>query len=471
MSDVMAIVSKAVFEKAAGKAPALGTRLGLDRYVSANKGLAPLTGGGRLFLVTVRPPDEALWLVAVLDSPAFTGGEWVATACTTPLTEISGLKAQLVFESGKGLPTTAGTLGMSLQTPRVLTAADTALLDGVLAGAPAGSAAPAPTRPAKPAADPAAPLLAAVLAAPREDAPKLALGAHWRSVGEPRGELVEIDLELRGRLSIPRRKLLRARKAELLAANEARWWPWTVTSRRQRAGFIVAIMAEAAELLPLAPTLFGTEPITELELIGLDEEVIAEVAKAPWLGKLSALALRGPIGDEGFTTLVRSKHLANLEALNVSVNELSSEALAGLGKALPSLRRLVLTGNGVGDEGAAALAAWPHLPQLRTLYLTACDLTSTGVAALVGSGKVAGLEKLTLAQNELGDAGGEVIAAHAAALPALRYLELAYTQLSDPGAKALAAAVFPHMRHLDVSGNWCSRNELRATYRDALIDS
>ncbi len=465
----MAIVSKAVFEKAAGKAPALGTRLGLDRYVSANKGLAPLTGGGRLFLVTVRPPDEALWLVAVLDRPAFTGGEWVATACTTPLTEISGLKAQLVFESGKGLPTTAGTLGMSLQTPRVLTAADTALLEGALASTAAVSGASAPVRTVKPAADPAAPLLAAVLAAPREDAPKLALGAHWRSIGEPRGELVEIDLELRGRLSIPRRKLLRARKLELVAANEARWWPWTVSARRQRAGFIVAITGEASALLPLAPALFAAEPITEVELMQVDEEAIAELAKASWLGRLSALVVRGPIGDEGFTTLVRSKHLANLEALNVSVNELSAEALGSLGKALPSLRRLVLTGNYFGDEGAEALAAWQHLPHLRTLYLTACELSSAGLAALLGGGKVLGLEKLTLAQNELGDAGGELLAAHAAALPALRYLELANTELGDPGAKALAAAVFPHLRHLDVSGNWCSRTELRATFRDALI--
>lgn len=466
MSDVLAIISKAVFEKAAGKAPTLGTRLGLDRYVSANKGLAPLAGGGRLFLVTVRPPDEALWLVAVLDGPTFTGAEWTATACGTPLTDISALKSQLVFESGKGLPTTAGTLGMSLQTPRVLTASDVALLLASLAGAPAPAPGPAPARAA---ADPAAPLLAAVLAAPRDDGPKRALGAHWRACGEARGELVELDLALRERMSIPRRKELRARLDELSTAHAARWWPWEVTSRRQRAGFVVAVTADAAAFLEIAPRVFAVEPVTEIELGGVDEEVLEELVKAPWLARLSSLVIRGPLGDDGFATLVKSKHLAGLAALNVSVNELTSEGMAALDKTLPALERLVLTANAIGDEGVATLAARKHLDKLRTLYLTACELTAEGVTALVGSGKVAGLEKLTLAQNELGDDGAIAIASHAAALPALRYLELSTTSLGDPGARALAAVRFPHMRHLDVRGNFCTRRELEVTYREALV--
>src|SRR5438874_2058210 len=66
MPSVLAIVSKAIFErdaKVGGKLPALGAVVPLDRYVSKNKGLAPLSEGGALFLVTVRPPDEDLALV------------------------------------------------------------------------------------------------------------------------------------------------------------------------------------------------------------------------------------------------------------------------------------------------------------------------------------------------------------------------------------------------------------------------
>ena len=124
MADMMAIVSKAVFEKAAGRSPALGTRLRMDRYTSANKNLERLAEGGKLYLVTVRPPDEALWLVAILDRPKFDGEQWIARKCETPLVDISDLKSKLRFESSKGLPTAPGTLGMSLQTPRALTAQD-----------------------------------------------------------------------------------------------------------------------------------------------------------------------------------------------------------------------------------------------------------------------------------------------------------------------------------------------------------
>lgn len=142
--------------------------------------------------------------------------------------------------------------------------------------------------------------------------------------------------------------------------------------------------------------------------------------------------------------------------------------MQALGSRLPALRRLVLTANPIGDEGASALADWKHLATLNTLYLSNCELTEAGLEALLASGKLRSLEKLTLAQNSIGD-GAALFAQHASELPQLRYLELKDTELRDTGAKALAAAKLPQMKHLDVRGNWCSRTELRATYRDALI--
>lgn len=469
MADVMAIVSKAVFEKAAGKAPKLGTALGMDRYVSANKGLAPLEGGGTLYLVTVRPPDEALWLVAVLANPTFSGSEWVATACTTPMIDISSLKASLVFENGKGLPTTKGTLGMSLQTPRVLTAADVALLAGALGGAPAPTSAPVKAFTAK--QDPAAPLLAAVLAAPNDDAPKLALAAHWKSVGEPRGELAEIDLALRQPMSVPKRRMLRARRDELLANHSQRWWTYTTMAQRQRAGFLTFVRADASTFLGYAANLFASEPVTDVELYGVDEESIGDIAKAPWLGKLTSLGVHSEIGDEAFATLVKSKHPGNLVALNVSGNGLSSEGLDAMKNALPSLQRLVLTNNPIGDEGCASLAAWKHLGNLRTLYLTACEISDGGLAALAQSGKLGALEKLTITNNEdISDAGIAALAS-TKVLPNLRYLELKNLGLKDASGQALADAKFPHMKHLDVRGAWgVKRDRLRAVYRDAVTE-
>ncbi len=130
---MLAIISKAVFEKeAAGRAP--GEVLPIDRYRSASKHLEPLRSGGRLFLVTVRPPTEALWLVAVLDGLKFEEGEWHAQPNHVPITDITALIPRLRFESGKGIQAAKGALGMSLQTPRALASGDVELLLGAGGG-------------------------------------------------------------------------------------------------------------------------------------------------------------------------------------------------------------------------------------------------------------------------------------------------------------------------------------------------
>jgi hypothetical protein len=136
MASVLAIISRAIFDKAAGKLAAVGDVVPLDRYTSKNKGLTPVAGGGALFLVTVRPPDEALWLVTVLESPTFDGENWIAATNTMPIRDISGLKDQVKFVSGTGISAKKGALGMSLQTPRVLTDEDVGLLRAGASGAP-----------------------------------------------------------------------------------------------------------------------------------------------------------------------------------------------------------------------------------------------------------------------------------------------------------------------------------------------
>ena len=127
MPDMMVIVSKAVFDKEAPTAK-LGAVLPMRVYRSASKHLERLDRDSRLFLVTVRPPNEALWLVAVLTGLKFDGTQWQATRNRYPVTNISPLQGELKFESGKGISAAKGALGMSLQTPRVLSAADVELL-------------------------------------------------------------------------------------------------------------------------------------------------------------------------------------------------------------------------------------------------------------------------------------------------------------------------------------------------------
>jgi hypothetical protein len=140
MPDVLAIVSKAIFERDArvgGKVAGVGDVVPMDRYVSKNKGLSPVAEGGALFLVTVRPPDESLWLVAILEAPKFDGEQWVSAPNTAAIADIGALKSQITFANGSGISAKKGALGMSLQTPRVLSDADVALLRAAAGAGPA----------------------------------------------------------------------------------------------------------------------------------------------------------------------------------------------------------------------------------------------------------------------------------------------------------------------------------------------
>jgi len=120
MADVLAIMSKAVFDGDYKRRSAkVGEVLPLDRYASSHKTLDALRDGGRLFLVTVRPPED-LWLVAVLEKPKREKGAWIAKKNTMPIRSVDAFQAKLGAKKGR--------LGMSLQTPRTLTPADVELL-------------------------------------------------------------------------------------------------------------------------------------------------------------------------------------------------------------------------------------------------------------------------------------------------------------------------------------------------------
>jgi len=467
MADMMAIISKAVFEKAAGKTPKVGTRLEMDRYVSANKNLDRLGEGGKLYLVTVRPPDEALWLVAILDHPKFDGAQWVAKPSQTPITNITSLRSKLMFESGKGITAAKGALGMSLQTPRAVTADDAELLD-----AAAGSGSAAVRQPARVADGnqgfPAAPegaistgqgnrrelLLAAVLADPDSDAARQVYADALATANDPRGEFILLDIALDGPLSIRKREALGIRRRELVKQFAKTWWPYSLGSSRTRKGFIVAIGGSLKQINTAAPKLFAAEPVTEVELSGIeDEDAVELLLKAKWLPRIHRLIVRGELGDEGFASLVASPAIANLRALNVTANELGGEAIAALQANLPRCRTLVLTGNPIGDEGLGGLAQWQHLGELETLYLGNCELSSSGIDQLLEGPPLTKLAKLTLTDNELGSGVAALFAKRAAKLPALQHLELRNTGIGTAQVKTLAKANLPTLRRLDVRKN------------------
>jgi uncharacterized protein (TIGR02996 family) len=461
MADIMAIVSKAIFEKAAGKAPAIGTKLLMDRYVTANKALEPLSQGGKLYLVTVRPPDEALWLVAVLENPKFDGKQWVAKPSQVAITDISKLRAKIKFESGAGITDKKGALGMSLQTPRALTAADTALLDkaaGIGTAPPEDKALPPPPSAPSPIGKVTGArrgtLLDAILDDPDSDAARQVYADQLIGNNDPRGEFILVDMAVAGPLSIRKRAQLTARRKELLDRHSAAWWPWTASEWRVHKGFVQAAGGSWKQIKPIAGELFAAEPVTELTLTGMDDKAIEELLAMPWLPRIRRLILRA-LDEDKFTRLAAAPQLAKLRALNVTGSELGSDALAAMTTALPSVQNLVLTDNPIGDDGIANLRTWQQLANVDTLYLTSCELTSEGLATLLAV-PLEKLVKLTLSNNELGDTGANVIAKAAKRLPALEHLELSNTSLGTVGARTLSKADLPRLRRLDLRRNGLS---------------
>jgi hypothetical protein len=451
----MCIVSKAIFEKAAGKKPQLGTVLGMDRYHTANKALAPLGDGGKLYLVTVRPPDEELWLVAVLENPEFDGEQWsVETACTTPLTDISELRSKIKFTSGKGISAASGTLGMSLQTPRELTSDDAELIDALLPHAQkrdddeegfpeAPEAIPANTGERK-VGDA---LVQAIIDEPFAELPRQVFADAQQARNDPRGEFVVLELALAGPLSIRNRDHMKARRDELFAEHRDAWFS-TALEFRTRGGFIAAITGPFDKVQKAAAELFSTQPVVEATLSAIDP---AKLAKAPWLRHIRHLAIRSGIGGaKGFATVVSAPNAQQLTDLNVTALSLDGTALLGLRANLPALRSLVLTGNELGAAGIAALVEWKNVANLETLYLSKCNLATADIAKLLAK-PWPNLVKLTLAGNKLDATIGKVLAAAAPSVPKLEQLELAGNKKLDATVlDDLGKAKFTAIRRIDL---------------------
>jgi len=441
--SVMAIVSKAVFEKQA-KGAEVGTVVALDRYNSANKALEPLRAGGKLFMVTVRSEKERLWLVGVLEKLTPKDGAWVAPQPNqTPIVDISDLRSQIRFENGKGITAKPGALGMSLQTPRVLAASDVALLlaaGGGGGGAAAGAAAAAPAPKATPEDGARLKLLAAVLAAPEDDAPRLVYADWLQERSDPRGELISIQCLLAAGPEFPtQRRSLRQREKELLDEHGKTWAaPIDGLSReyKLRRGFIDEVHAVAKSFLGGAAGLYAREPVSILDLKRLGKADCKTIAGSAWLSQVRRLKLRGEVKNPGASALAASPNLPNLTSLNLGQCGIGSAGAGALAAArIRGLRSLSLSGNPIGDAGLTALLQTPLLARCRRLYLARCRLTDASAKELAAASHLDGLTGLCLGGNAIEDEGATALA-KSPYLKQLRRIELP-EELSDKPRKLL----------------------------------
>jgi uncharacterized protein (TIGR02996 family) len=169
---------------------------------------------------------------------------------------------------------------------------------------------------------------------------------------------------------------------------------------------------EGAQVIAAAE-LDGLECL-DLAEAGVGPEGLAALAGSPHLAGLRSLSLArlGRYGytllDAGVQALARSK-LRRLTDLDLSDNNLVSgrrgmPVLAD-SPVTADLRRLNLSGCGVGDAGAKAIASSPHLGRLEEVHLDRAGITAEGAKELAASTALGALQVLRLADNELGQDG------------------------------------------------------------------
>lgn len=121
--------------------------------------------------------------------------------------------------------------------------------------------------------------------------------------------------------------------------------------------------------------------------------------------------------------------------------------------AAPQLEVLALSGGVViGAAGARALGGCAGLARLRRLRLHACGIGDDGVQALASSPHLTRLEHLGITGDTITDDGAAVIAV-TRHLPALEQLDLGETRVGAVGAATLASSPeLVRLRHVFVSG-------------------
>ncbi|MBA3393580.1 MAG: hypothetical protein H0T89_13105 [Deltaproteobacteria bacterium] len=322
-------------------------------------------------------------------------------------------------------------------------------------------------------------LLAACVAAPDDDAPRLV----WAdAIGGERGELVVIQCDLaRGGLTATEAATRRQRQRELLATHGAAWSGLATLAKHCvfRRGFVETaqlavetFLARADEIVDVAPLLESLTAVGLESFIDHDEggrqtgadalPVLAQLFASPWYPRLRALDIW-----EAKLVVFPDRESAYPHGYGDEVADLIATTGALAGK-----RAFGIRGSELGARGVQKLVAAGALVTCEALRLYESTLATTELLAMIGQASrlaileigpdlelaaFAGLPP-TIVELRLGQhATDELLAALAASpmAPNLERLELGRGSIS---ARTDVFAAFPRLRSLgltDVSiGPW-----------------
>lgn len=135
---------------------------------------------------------------------------------------------------------------------------------------------------------------------------------------------------------------------------------------------------------------------------GVGNETAKALGEAKGFPVLKKLELeRGYIDAKGIEDFIKGGVCQNLEALNLSANQVDDDAAGLLASSdvFPELRLLRLSQNRIGDAGAKALGASTAFPKLTALYLGRNYFTAEGAQAVYETKTMTELKTLVLQEG------------------------------------------------------------------------
>jgi uncharacterized protein (TIGR02996 family) len=328
-------------------------------------------------------------------------------------------------------------------------------------------------------------LLAAIVEAPDDDAPRLVLADWFEDNGEPaRAEALRLDVRRRKLDDLEPEAWVLDSRLEQLHRRHGPAWKRELPRRRWafcalgKSGLAEEAYVHSAEVLRRVEGLFfSAGPIQFLDLSTEGDNTLTLLAGCPYLPRVRALRLSplsaaewaglsecpGLTGlrelsltwayerDDVLEALATWRPRPGLESLRFSRNRFTARGFQALAAApmLSTVRELDLDRT-IDDRELEVLLRSPHLLPLRKLRLVENGLTTRAARALAAV-DWQGLEVLDLGCNEL----GAVAARHLAGAPqlaSLRSLSLSASDLGERGARALARSPYlGQLRVLDIN--------------------
>lgn len=329
--------------------------------------------------------------------------------------------------------------------------------------------------------------LAAIVANPRDDLPRLVYADYLDEIGEsPRANFI------RWQIAGAQGDTQAARQAEELLTQHKEQWqiPQLRGGQFFRRGFVDELQIWTEEFVTHAERIGASAPVVGLTLANAGPHRDA-IVRISWLHRLEKLDLTNNWGIRNWLDeLLAAIPLPELRTLELRNNQLFADTLPELNRHLarsPHLARLNLSGNPLGDDGmeallpatslaglnelivrcdmlpytvsihaqgAAALARNPRLRQLRTLDLAGHYIGDAGFQELIQSPNFPALETMDVSNNELGAIGDSGLEALAnSTLPRLKVLRLGRNRIGSIGAQILADwSHWPNMEQVDLTG-------------------